>query len=259
MMEKLRTTDLGRCAAAFLFMAVAAIWLATADFPLIDRLQFVSTIPERAVSSGHELVQTFTATADNISRVDLVLVKSQQGPAGELDLRIVEAGDSSTDDTSVVEAPVDDAPQADAPVQVEVAPVSATTLAETTLDTGTFDYTAIRRFEFEPAPLKPGETFAFSLNSDDPEENAVHPGSNPNDEYTGGRLYIDGKPEKGDLYFAIFHSAGAGGLIEKMEPWRPFPLNSPVLIVALFLAGAGAFGWLLWAVAGNQGDPEKSG
>ncbi|MHB9111991.1 MAG: hypothetical protein ACYC4D_05125 [Thermoleophilia bacterium] len=45
-------------------------------------------------------------------------------------------------------------------------------------------------------------------------------------------------------------------MLEKMEPGRPFPLNSPVLVIMLFLVGVGAFGWLLWGIAANRGDPE---
>ncbi|MBI5870211.1 MAG: hypothetical protein HZB44_04530 [Actinobacteria bacterium] len=253
--------DVGRWLAALLFMAIAAIWLATSDFALIDRLQFVSSVPERAVSDGHELVQTFTATGENISRIDLVLVKSQQGPAGELNLRVVEVNEEPARELNPEAASAAGA-AAEAPTSATTAPVKAptlgTTIAETTFDTGSFDYTAIRTLEFEPVPLTPGRTYAFVLTSDDPEDSAIHPGSNPNDEYARGRLYIDGEPQKGDLYFAIFHSDGADGMLEKLEPWRPFPLSSPILLVALILTGAGAFGWLLWSVAGNLGDPEES-
>lgn len=254
--EKIRTSGLGRWLAAFLFIAITTIWLATADFSLIDRLQFVSSVPERAVSDGHELVQTFTATGENISRIDLVLVKSQQGPAGELDLRVVEAGEAAAEEGNAEDAAA--AAPASATTAPEKAPALGATIAETSFDTGSFDYIAIRSMEFEPVPLTPGKTYAFVLTSDDPEESAIQPGSNPNDEYTSGRLYIDGEPQEGDLYFAIFHSDGADGMLEKLEPWRPFPLSSPILIVAMILIGAGVFGWLLWSVAGNLGDPEKS-
>lgn len=239
----IRASELGRWLAAFLFMAAAAVWLATADFPLIDSLQFVSS-EERAVSSGHELVQTFTATGENISRVDLVLVKTPAGPSGELELRIFEASEVQSAETS------------DAGAAPPHTPLTGETLAETTLDMDTFDYSSIRRLEFEPVTVTPGRLYAFSLTSDVPETAAIEPGANPKDEYAGGSLYIDSRPAEGDLYFAIFRSAGAGEMLNKMEPWRPFPLDSVVLVFAMFVAGAGAFGWLLWSVAGNRGDPE---
>lgn len=255
--EKLRTSEPGRLIAAFLIGVVAAIWLATADFPLIDRLQFVSSVPAGAVSSGHKLVQTFTATGDNISRIDLVLMKSRQSSAGKLDLKIIELADANAGGSIAAgAASTDENARAGAGgmTTADNAPVLGATLAETSLDTGTFDYTSNRRLEFDPLQVTPGKMYAFSLTSDDPEESAIQPGSNPSDEYAGGRLYIDGKPAKGDLYFAFYHNAGAGGLLDKMEPWRPFPLDSPVLVVILFLAGAAAFGWLLSAIAGNRVD-----
>ncbi len=216
-------------AAAALVAAVAALWLATLNIQLIDRLQFNGASPMRPVSSGHELVQTVTAPGDNISRIDLTLGKRRFDAEGTLRLQLIEVRGIGAD--GILDL--------------------GETLREATLDTGSFKYTTARRFEFEPVAVTSGGTYAIRLTSDDPGDIAVMPGASPSDVYTGGRLYIDGTPTDADLYFALFHDAGLGGLMEKMASFRPFPLNSAAVIIFIFLIGAAVFGWLLWLVAGG--------
>jgi len=223
--------------AAFLLTAVAAGWFATEEFSSVDKIQLVSSEADWPASYGHELVQTITAKQDEISRIDLVLGRKQPNPGGELRVRIVDTGG----------------------VDSVGAPMSGEVLRETILDTSSYDYNAIRRIEFEPVKVVPGGTYAVRLTSDDPREAAVIPGSSKEDSYDGGQLYYDGKPEETDLYFAFYHSDGADGLLRKMEPWRPFPLSSPVFVIVLFLAGAAAFGWLLHEIVATGPPVENDG
>lgn len=224
----------GKGAAVLALVAAAALWLATADFALIDRLQQGSD-EQQPVSTGRDLAQTFTTPGENISRVDLVIAGAPGGDAGELVMQVVTA----------------DTPLAgDGFAGSEV-------LAVASLDAGSLDYSAIRRLEVGPVSVVPGEPYAFTLSSAAADDEPVEMGANPRDEYPGGSLYIDGVPAEGDLYFALFHGDGSGGMLERMEPWRPFPLSSSGLIVALLLVGAGAFGWLLREIAAGQ-DPGES-
>ncbi|MHB1391304.1 MAG: hypothetical protein ACYCXF_08795 [Thermoleophilia bacterium] len=222
--------------AAALVAALAAIWLATAHFQIIERLQFVGAAPMRPVSSGHELLQTFTAPTDQISRIDLTLSKPDPGVGGRLLIQLVEISAQDTEAGIAVGAP----------------------LREVSFDTQSLDYTVINRFEFEPVAVRPGGIYGIRLTSDDPEEIAVRAGASPGSDYDGGRLFIDGKPTDADLYFALFREGDAGELLQKIGPFRPFPLNSTAFNLAVLLVGAGAFGWLLWAVAGGVGGVEAA-
>ncbi|MHB8793709.1 MAG: hypothetical protein ACYC6O_10295 [Thermoleophilia bacterium] len=223
--------------AAVLLVIVAMGWFITEDFSLADKIQLVSSEDDWPVGSGHELVQTITANQDEITRIDLVMGRKQPYSGGEMRVQIVESGDAD---------------QAGVPAPGEV-------LSETVLDTSSYDYNAIRRIEFDPVKLVPGRTYAIRLTSDDSLEEAVIPGSSKEDSYEGGQLFYDGKPEDADLFFAFYHSDGADGLLQKMEPWRPFPLNSRVFVVILFAAGAAAFGWLLYVIAATDPPAECDG
>lgn len=223
--------------AAALVAAAAAIWLATAHFQIIDRLQFVGTAPMRPVSTGHELVQTIKAPADNISRIDLLLSKPAPGVGGNMKIQLVEVKPENGGSGIQLGEP----------------------LREVSFDTESLDYTVISRFGFEPVTVRPGAEYGFRLTSDDPEDIGVQAGAGPGSEYTGGRLFIDGEPTEADLYFAIYHSNGSGGLLEKVEPFRPFPFSSMAFYIAVFIIAAGAFGWLLWMMAGGAGDAVEPG
>lgn len=214
--------------------AAAAIWLATAHFQIIDRLQFIGAAPMRPVSSGHELVQTIKAPADQISRIDLTLAKPDPGVGGKLLIQLVEVKAEENNAGLDLGEP----------------------LREVMFDTKSLDYPVINRFEFEPVTVRSGGTYAIRLTSDDPEEIAVRAGACPGNNYDGGRLYIDGKSTEADLYFALFHEGGSGELLEKIEPFRPFPFNGVTFYFAVFLVGAASFGWLLRVVAGGAGDGE---
>ncbi|MBK5226340.1 MAG: hypothetical protein JJD96_07240, partial [Thermoleophilia bacterium] len=218
--------------AMVLVAVVAMIWLATTSFPILDKSQIVSSAQLQPVSAGHELIQTIRAPKDTISRVDLILGNPYPGAEGELQFQLVEVIGPETGGALRL----------------------GETLREVNLDTSSFDYTTRQSFEFESVNVIPGSTYAIRLTSNDSEDTAVRPRGWPVDNYNGGRVYIDGEATTSDLYLGIFHNAGAGEILEKMKPWRPFPLNRSFFIVVLFLTGAATFGWVLWVVAGGQVD-----
>ncbi|MDO8736012.1 MAG: hypothetical protein Q7K29_02905 [Thermoleophilia bacterium] len=223
--------------AMVLVAAVAAIWLGTTSFPILDKSQIVSGAQLPPVSAGHELIQTIRAPKDTMSRIDLMLGKPDKEANGELKFQLVEV--VGPDDGSALEL--------------------GETLREVELDTGSFEYTSRQSFEFETVDVTPGATYAIRLTSNDPENIAAIPGGWLIDNYNGGRVYIDGEVTQADLYLGIFHDAGAGEILEKMQPWRPTPLNHGSVIVVFFLIGAATFGWLLWVVAGGRVEGQYEG
>jgi len=216
--------------AMLLVTAVAIVWLATTSFPIMDKSQVLSSAELPPVSEGHELVQTIKAPGNTISRIDLILGKPYADADGELRFELVEV--TSAEGSGTLQL--------------------GETLREVTLDTGKFDYLSRHSFEFESLDVTPGKTYAIRLTSDAPADSAVRPNGWTVDNYSGGQVYVDGVPTGSDLYLGIFHDAGAGEILDKMKPWRPFPTNNSYFIVGLFLAGAAAFGWLLWVVAGGR-------
>ena len=221
--------------AAVLVSLVALIWLTTATFSLVDKNQVLGHASMQPVSAGHELVQTFKAPGDRISRIDLILNKPNPGQDGELRIQLVEA--SSTDNADTV--------------------ILGKTLKEISLDTKTFDLSSRYSLDFELVDVIPGNSYAIRLTSDDLEETAVNPGGWEVNNYSRGRLFVDSEPTDADLYFALFHNTGVRETLGKMKPWRPYPLNRGFFVVGLFLIGAFAFGWLLRLVATDENEGQS--
>jgi len=223
--------------AALVVAVIGALWFFTADFPYQDRIQQVAGNAFGPVDSAHELMQTFKVSSDSLSRVDLYINKDDPGSQGRLRLQIMEYKGTQPDG----------------------APDVGEVLGETELDTGSFDYVGVQQFEFEPVTVTPGATYAFRVSSNDAAPAGVWVMGSDADQYSGGSLFKDGMPVNGDLYFALFHEEDAAGLLAKNEPFRPWPLDSPVLFAILFLVGAGSFGWLLWEVAAGTVEEDEEG
>lgn len=217
--------------------AAAALWLLAAQFPLIDRLQFVNSGQFGPVSERTELAQTITAPADGLSRIDLFLEKTQLDAGGGLVLTLTDAEGSGSGG----------------------ALAAGSIVREVRLDLRSFGYPGVYRFRFEPVPDSGGRVYAVRLASGNPEAEGVVLRGHPAGGYKGGRLYINSGPTDADLYLAFYHTADADGLLARMEPFRPFPLNRGALFVILFITGAGACGWLLRVMASGDGGEEHGG
>ena len=211
-----------------IFMAAVALWFFTAGFSLLDKLQPGASNALGRVSADHEVVQTFTAVSDNLSRVELVINKTDPHSQGSLRLQVLEFEGT----------------------QADGAPILGEALRESRLDTGSFDYLGGHRFQFDPLTVSPGAVYALRVTSDSTETAEVWLMGSGSDPYKGGSLFKDGIPANGDLYFALYQSTDAGGLLDKNIPFRPAPLNSAILFGILFILGAGSFGWLLAEIAG---------
>lgn len=216
-------------------MAAAGLWLFTVSFPELDKKQPDAGAALGAVDAKHEIVQTFVAPEDRISRVELVLNKIDPTSGGSLRLQIVEFLGSHSDGT----------------------PSLGNILSESRLDTGTFDYLGGHRFDFDQLSVTPGSQYALRLVSDNPPQAGVSPFGTEADAYKDGRLYKDGYPVKGDLYFEIYHSTGIAGLLAKNEAFRPWPLKRAIFFEGLFVAGAGLVGLLLWEMAASGSAPKR--
>ncbi|MEK7817903.1 MAG: hypothetical protein AAB281_06600, partial [Actinomycetota bacterium] len=107
----------------------------------------------------------------------------------------------------------------------------------------------MHRFAFAPIEDSKGKTYAFKVYGEQNEGSDIRLRASGADAYGDGALFIDGEPSGRDLNMAIFHTKGADEIFARIKPFRPFPLNRGLFFTAVFLAGAGAFGWLLRIVA----------
>ena len=229
---------------AVMLLAVASLWLFTASFPELDEIQPAAGDAAATLNAGNEYVQTFTAESDSISRIELVLDKMDPKSQGNMRFEIREYKG----------------------IDPEGSPVLGDVLREVTLDTGSFDYMGGHRFEFDPLPVANGALYAIRLTSDNPEDKSIWVmGTATNDykgiTYKGGALFDNGEPNKGELYFVIYHNTGISELLAKIVPFRTEPLSSAFFFEAIFVIGAGSFGWLLWEVGsgGKGGTGGKAG
>ena len=221
---------------ALAIMAAAAIWLFSASYPELEQIQPASEDAAATLNADHEFVQTFTATSDSISRVVLILDKMNPKSQGTMRFQLMEY--KGTDP--------------------EGSPVFGDFLRDVSLDTQSFDYRGGQRFEFDSQPLTEGAMYAIRLTGDNrPDESVWVLGTATNDfkgiVYKGGVLYDNGAPTRGELYFEIYQNTSISGLLAKIVPFRPEPLSSAAFFEALFVIGAGSFGWLLWEVGAGTG------
>jgi len=223
-----RNTWLG-ILAALLVAAAAAVWLLGSGFPLMDRFQFDCNNSLRPVSEGHELVQTFVAPEDGLSRVDLRFDVGDSVGEQDLVFELRETGGSGPDGT----------------------PVLGDKIREARVSSRDVAVFWMQRFEFEPVTDSRGKTYAMRITSLAPDGSALRLRASNKDVYEGGAVFQDGRAEDADLSFALFHEAEALQALERIKPFRPFPLNRAEFFVAVFLIAAAAFGWLLWYIAGG--------
>ncbi|MHB0915732.1 MAG: hypothetical protein ACYC5A_02340 [Thermoleophilia bacterium] len=225
-----RSHPLFHAGAALLLAAAAALWLATGSFPLIDKWQPANINSLGPISAGHEFEQTLLAPADGLARVDL-----------HLDNNHPEADDSIVFEVLAVEERGDDG----SPGITE----SERTVTITPDEVNSFE---MHRFYFEPLPDSGGEEYIVAITSDEDAAVGLTLRASDKDVYDSGEAYIDGEVKPIDLNFALFHDAGAGGMADRVEPFRPPLLNQGWLLFVGLVGGAGAFGWLLWAMAADQ-------
>lgn len=214
------------------FMAVALLWVFTASFHLQDKAQIRSGNAPGLVDSDHELTQTFAAVSENLSRVEVVVNKEDPDAGGTLKIQIYSfEGD-----------------------QPDGSPVLGEVIGEDSLDLGSFDYLGGQRLDFDQIVTSPGDVYAMRFTIEGNGDASIRLMGFDEDVYGDGRAYQDGMPLEGDIYFVLYHRTDIEGLLDKIAPFHPVPLGSAVLFVALFIIGAGSFGWLLSEII----DPVKS-
>ncbi|MFA6001000.1 MAG: hypothetical protein WC828_02685 [Thermoleophilia bacterium] len=223
-----RNTWLGLLA-ALLVAAAAAVWLLVSGFPLMDRFQFDCNNTLKPMAEGHELVQTFVAPEDGLSRVDLRFYENDTVGEQDLVFELWDVLGSNPDGT----------------------PVLGEKIRESRVSSRDVALFWMHRFEFEPVADSQGKTYAMRITSSAPDGAALRLRASNKDVYDGGAVFQDGKVEDADLSFVLFHEAGVWQALDRISPFRPFPLNSAGLFVAVFLLAAAAFGWLLWYIAGG--------
>lgn len=214
--------------AAIVVAAVAALWFFGSSYHFLDRYQFNGLTLLPPLSDSSDVVQTFRAPENGLSRVDLDLsIESYQG-GEEVVFELYALGEG----LSTAERPV----LANKVREVRKKP----------------DFTCcmLQRFSFEPIEDSGGRIYAIRLGRGSRDGGGpVQPRVSDIDAYADGGLFVEGKPTGKDLKFALFHEDGAGGIFARLKPFRPFPLDQGFFFTAMLLAAAGSFGWLLRVVA----------
>lgn len=215
-----------RPASALALIIAAALWLAFSDFAIIDEkidsgaINFVQPI-----ESDHYVVQGFRAPEDNLSRIDIFFDKGIFEAEGELYLEVAE--------------PVESAENRFVPDKV---------IRQKRIDITKVDYFDNScSFEFEPIAGSRGKEYVLRLGFSSLKDTPAPIVGESAD--SGRNLYYDGKPVTASLGMSLFHETNAVGLLDKLRPYRPALVSSPIFLIFIFLLGAGAFGWLLREVA----------
>lgn len=217
-------------AASAAFMAiVAGAWFFGSSYDLMDTFEYKCAIMIEPMSTRKDVVQTFEAPEDNLSRIDVYLGIMGLSGDEQISFELYEVeGDPSAPGLQ--------------PLKKKV--------REASLKPELFFW--MHRIGFEPIADSGGKTYAMKLKGTPSPGSDVRPWASGSDTYHGGTLYLDGIPTGRDLSFALFHEEGAGGIFDRLKPFRPFPLGSGVFFSLLLLTAGGAFGWLLRIIARSQ-------
>lgn len=225
-------------ALAAVALAVASgLWLFASTFNFMDRgdLPYRPTILLDPLSAGHEVVQTFQAPENELSRVDILLNVPSHG-GGDIAFELYDLGYGW---------------EASRP------PVLEKKVREVIVKPG-FDNISLHRFSFGPIEDSRGRSYAIKLGGGmggapvqprASEANAICANVYCDRLHLDGGLFIDGRPTDRDLVFELFHQDGAAGFFARIDPFRPFPLNRGFFFISLLLAASGSLGWLLAVVA----------
>jgi len=205
---------------------LALVWLSNASYQIIDFLRVDDTVHLPALEDGHQVVQSFIAPEDGLSRVDIMIVQGGSS-GGQVKFELLSVSDLS------------------------LVPDDATTIREVHEDVSSLESTDPHRFEFEPVPDSAGRAYAVRLSGN----GETRSGSDS----LLGDLFLDGRPIAGDLRFAVFHTTGIGGLLARIAPFRPLWLGSSSFFIGLFTVGAACCGFLLWMIAFEKQFPNLRG
>lgn len=222
-----RTTSLPwlPATAAALLAAVTALWFFESSYQFLDRYQYnVQTLlgPLRA---GSDVVQTFRAPENGLSRIDLDL-DLQPESREEVVLELYDLG-------------VD-------PVASDKPPALENKVREIRKTPAPLMFSMLQRFSFDPIPDSAGRNYAIRLGLGGAGGGApVEPKVSDADAYADGSLFVGDNPAGKDLRFALFHEDGPAGIFARIESFRPYPLNRSYFFTALLLGAAGSFGWLV--------------
>lgn len=214
---KARIIRWGTAMTAVAMSLLALAWLFGSSYQVIDFLRLDGTKYLPPLEDGHQVVQTFRAPHDGLSRVD-IMVEQGEASAGEVRFELMEAPN------------------------LDQVPNFTATLREVHTDVSSLGSTGMHRFEFDPVQDSGGRSFAVRLSGSG---NVRYGG----DSLSGAFLFLDDKPVSGDLGFVVFHATDISGLLTKVSSFRPYLLKSATFFIGIFILGAACFGWLLWMIA----------
>ncbi len=222
----------GAAAAAAAAVLAVLAWFFSANFSLLDIVRFDATNLLPRLDKGHVVVQTFVAPHDNLSRIDISFERGADS-GGSVTFQLLEVPD---------------------PGRLP----AGQPLHEESIEVSDIQKNGMQQFSFDPVPGSQGKAYAVRLTG----TGDVRPRASSANALADADLFVDGKPADSDLSFASFHAGGAGGLLAKLSPFRPFPLRSEVFFVALLLIAAACTGWLLFTIAAgtaNRCGPHDDG
>ena len=203
-------------------------WLARVLLPLVlllltgcveqsDAAQPRYVQPAGEITSTHTVGQTFVATADNLTRLDVLMATYARRNRGPVVFYLRQS------------------------------PTSAEDLVRIEIEAATIRDNKYRTFRFDPIPDSGGRRFYFFFEAPEAAPgNAVTVWQSAQDVYPDGAAVIDGLPGEGDLAFRICTGYRLGEMVR--DAWQEVWYRGGVLLKAMvifWLPGLGLLAGLL--------------
>lgn len=202
---------------AWLLFSLALILLLTGCAEQPDMAQPRPARPAGEIAGPHTVGQTFVATTDNLSRIDVLMATYARRNHGPVVFYLRESLTGSQD------------------------------LARIEFEAATVQDNAYHAFRFPPIPNSAGQRFYFFLAAPQATPgNAVTIWQAARDVYPDGNVIIGGQPGEGDLAFRLYADYGPAAILH--DVWRQMRQRGGVLLplaLIFWLPGLGLLAALL--------------
>jgi len=199
---------------ASLVSLLVLVFLTTGCAEQPDAAQPRPTKPAGEIIHTRTVGQTFVATADNLSRIDLLMASYARRNHGPVVFCLRE---STASDVDIV--------------RIEI-------------EAGSVKDNRWRTFRFEPIRDSGGRSFYLFLESPEATPgNAVTVWQSARDVYLDGNSVIDGLPGEGDLAFRLYTSYRSVAIIK--DAWKEIWRRGGILLLAMLIFGLPGLGLLV--------------